>query len=105
MRLEPLLRLRVDHGADLHGRIARVAVRELPRRADDHREHAVGHVLLDAEQPQGRAALARGAEGGGHHVVGDLLGERGGVHDHGVDAAGLGDEGHDRPVLGGKRPG
>ena len=32
-------------------------------------------------------------------VVGHLLGQRGGVDDHGVDAAGLGDERNDRTVL------
>ena len=33
----------------------------------------------------------------------DLLGQRGGVDDHGIDAAGLGDQRHDRTVLGGER--
>jgi hypothetical protein len=56
------------------------------------------------EQAQRRAALAGRAEGRGHDVVGDLLGQRGGVDDHGVDAAGLGDQRHDRAVLGRERP-
>ena len=55
------------------------------------------------QQPQRRAALAGGAERRGHDVVGDLFGQRGGVDDHGVDAAGLGDQRHDRAVLGGQR--
>src|SRR6266852_2823529 len=50
-----------------------------------------------------RAALAGGAERGGDHVVGDLLRQRGGVDDHGVDAAGFGDQWYDRAVLCGKR--
>ena len=36
-------------------------------------------------------------------VVGDLFGQRGGVDDHRVDAAGLGDQRHDRPRFGGER--
>ena len=63
----------------------------------------VGDVLLHAEQPQRRAALAGGAESRGDDVVGHLLGQRGGIDDHGVDAAGLGDQRRDRAVLGGER--
>ncbi len=73
------------------------------RGAHHHLEHALGHVVLHAQQAQRRAALAGGAEGGGDDVVGHLLGQRGGVDDHGVDAAGLGDQRRDRPVLGGER--
>ena len=103
MRVEPLLRLAVDHRADMGGGIARIADPQFARGAGDHLDHPVGHVLLHAEQPQRRAALAGGAERRGHDIVGDLLGQRGGVDDHGVDAAGLGDQRHDRAVLGGER--
>ncbi len=59
----------------------------------------IGDVVLQAKQPQRRAALAGGAERRGDDVVGHLLGQRGGVDDHGVDAAGLGDQRHDRAAL------
>ena len=36
-------------------------------------------------------------------VVGHLFGQRRGIDDHGVDAAGLGDQRHDRPVFVGER--
>ena len=55
------------------------------------------------KQPQRRAALAGRAERRGHDVVGDLLGQRGGIDDHRIDAAGLRDQRHDRAVLGGER--
>ena len=97
------LGLGVDHRADMGRELARVADLQLARRADDHLDHAVGDVVLQTEQPQRRAALAGGAEGGGDDVVGHLFGQRGGVDDHGVDAAGLGDQRHDRAVLGGER--
>ena len=101
--VEALLGVVVDHRPDMGRRIARIAERKLARRAGDHLDHAVGDVLLHAQQPQRRAALAGGAERRGDHVVGDLLGQRGGIDDHGVDAAGLGDQRHDRAVLGGER--
>jgi hypothetical protein len=42
--------------------MARIADFEFARRADQHLEHAVGDIVLQAQQPQRRAALAGGAE-------------------------------------------
>ena len=95
--------LGVDHRADMGRGIAGIADAQFARGAGDHLDHAVGDVLLHEQQAQRRAALAGGAEGGRHDVVGDLLGQRGGIDDHRVDAAGLGDQRHDRAVLGGER--
>ena len=103
MRVQPLLGLGVDHRADMRGGIAGIADDEFARRARDHLDHAVGDVVLQEQQPQRRAALAGGAERRGHDVVGDLFGQRGGIDDHRIDAAGLGDQRHDRSVLGGER--
>ena len=97
------LRFGVDHRADMGCDVARIADFEFARRADQHVEHALGDVVLQAQQPQRRTALAGGAERGCDHVVGDLLGQSGGIDDHGVDAAGLGDQRHDRSVLCGER--
>ncbi len=55
------------------------------------------------QQAQRRAALAGRAEGALHHRIDHLLGQRAGVDHHRVDAAGLGDQRHDRAVLGGER--
>ena len=82
---------------------ARIADFQFARRADQHVEHALGDVVLQAEQPQRRAALAGGAERRCDDVVGHLLGQRRGVDDHGVDAAGLGDQRHDGAVFIGQR--
>ena len=73
------------------------------RGARDHLDHAVGDVVLHEQQPQRRAALAGRAKRRRHDVVGDLFGQRGRVDDHGIDAAGLRDQRHDRAVLGGER--
>ena len=85
-------------------RIARIAQRQFPRRAGDHLDHAVGDVILHAEEPQRRAALPGRPERRRDDIVGDLLRQRGGIDDHGIDAAGFGNQRHDRTVLGGQRP-
>ena len=82
--------------------IGGIAELQLVRRARDHLDHAVGDVLLHAEQPQRRAALPGGAERRHDDVVGDLLRQRGGVDDHRIDAAGLRDQRHNRLVLAGE---
>ena len=83
-------------GSDVRRGIGRVAKAKLGGSAGDHLEHRVGDIVLHEENAAGGAALARRAEGRRHHVVGDLLGKRGRVGDHGVDAAGFGDQRHDR---------
>ena len=99
MRLQPLFRLRVDDRADMNGEIARITQPQFAGGACDHGDHAIGHILLHEEQAQGRAALAGGAEGAHDHVICDLLGESGGIDDHGIDAPGFGNERCDRPLL------
>jgi hypothetical protein len=72
------------------------------QRALQHGQHAVGHVLLQAEHAQRRAALAGAVEGRGDDIADHLFGERGGIDDHGVLAAGLGDQ-RDRLSSGDRR--
>src|SRR5262249_45539338 len=55
-------------------RLARIAERELARGASDHLDDGLGHVLLQAQQAQRRAALAGRAEGRGDHIVGTCSG-------------------------------
>ena len=80
--LELALRLGVDDRADVGRELRRVADGELVHGALEHGDGAVGHVLLEVEDAQGRAALAGAVEGGGQHVADDLLGQRGAVDDH-----------------------
>ena len=101
--VELVLGLGIDHRPDLGGKLARIADAERAGGARDHIEDGFGHVLLQAEQPQRRAALAGGAKGRSDHIVGDLFRQRGGIDDHRVDAAGLGDQRHDRRILRGQR--
>ena len=96
-------RVLVDHRADIGRRIERIADHQRLGRAVQHAQHAVGDVVLQAEQPQRRAALAGRAERAGQHVGHHLLGQRGAVHDHRVDAAGFRDERNDRPGPRGER--
>ena len=104
MRLQRLPGAGVDHRADVRGQESRVADAELVHGAGDHVDHAAGDVLLQKQDAQGRAALAGTLEGRGEHVASHLLGQGAGIDDHGVLAAGLGDQGRDRAVAGGERP-
>ena len=72
--------------------LRRIADGELVHRAREHREHAVGDLVLNAEHAQRRAALAGAVERGADDVVDDLLGQRRSVDDHRVLAAGLRDQ-------------
>ena len=87
----------------MRGGITGIADDKFARRASDHLDHAVGDVVLNEQESQRRAALAGGAERRSHDIVGDLLGQCGGVDDHRIDTAGLRDQRHDRSVLGGER--
>ena len=79
---------RADVGVDQGG----VADGQLVHRAFDHGEHVVGHVFLQAENAQGGATLAGAVEGGVEHVHAYLLGQGCGIDDHGVLAAGFGNQ-------------
>ena len=68
-----------------------------------HLDQPVGGVVGHEQQAQRRAALAGRAEGRDDHVVDHLLAQRRGVDEHGVQAAGLGDERDDRAVARGQR--
>ncbi len=68
-----------------------------PRRSSSMAPNSIfstrlGDVLLHVEHAQRRAALAGALEGRGDDVAHRLLGQRGRVDDHGVEAAGLGDQ-------------
>ena len=93
-------RFRGDHRADVDRELARIADLELGHRALQHVEHAVGDIVLQAEDAQGRTALAGRIESRRQDVDDDLFGERRGIDHHRVEAAGLGDEGQGRAAAG-----
>ena len=74
--LERCLRLGVDHRADIGRVVERIADHELARRAEQHVDHAPGHVLLEEEHAERRAALAGAVEGRGQRIVHHLLRQR-----------------------------
>ena len=92
--LDAGLRGGVDHRADVGGQRRRVADGRLVHGAFQHGDDAVGHVGLQAQHAQGRAALPGRVEGGRHHVLHHLLGQRGRIDDERVLPAGLGDQRH-----------
>ena len=83
---------RVDNRPDIGRETARVTHTTFPHRAAQHLQRVVCHVILQTQHAQGGTALARAVEGGGENIDHHLLGERGGVDDHGVHAAGFSDE-------------
>ena len=89
----------IDHRPDMRCRIARITQFELARRACNHVQYAISHIVLNAQEPQRRTALAGGAECRRHDVIGDLLGQCRGIDDHGIDAAGLGDQRRNWPIF------
>ena len=83
-------------------RIARIAKFELARSARDHVEHTVGHILLHAQAVAApNNADRRSGNADVNHIIGYLFRQRGGIDDHGIDAAGFSDQRHDRPIFGG----
>ena len=93
----------VDDRADIGGQLRRVARDQLLRGAADHPDHMVGDLGVHTQQAQRRTTLAGTAKCALHHRIADLLGQGGAVHQHGIDAAGLGDQRHDSAVLGRQR--
>ena len=92
MALQIGLRFGVDNRADVGVQFGGVAHAQFVHRTANHVHHAVGHVFLHAQDTQGGATLAGAVEGGGKYVNAYLLGQRGAVHNHGVLAAGFGDQ-------------
>ena len=93
-----VLRLGVDHRADVSGQPARIAEREFLHRALQHLQYTVRNVFLQAQHAQRRAALAGAVERGYQHVLHHLLGQRGRIDHHRVLAAGFGNQ-HDLAIL------
>ena len=94
--------LTVNHRPHIGGQFGAVAHRQLLHSALDHFNHLVGNALVHTQQAQRRAALPGGTKGALHHGIDHLLGQRAAVHQHGVDAAGLGNQGGDGTVFGGQ---
>ena len=89
----------VDHRADIGIRLMRIADHQRIHRALQHLDRAIIDLFLDQQQPHGRTALASRLEAGNDHIAHHLLGQRGGIHDHGVDAAGFRDQRDQRAVV------
>jgi hypothetical protein len=87
-----LPRLRIDDRPDIDRQPVGRADRQFPQRAFQHAQRPVGDVLLEAEHAQGRAALAGAIECRHDDVLHHLLRQRAGIDDHGILAAGLGDQ-------------
>ena len=92
MRVQRRLGGHVDHRSDVGGEIGGIANFQHIHRAFQARDQAVGGLLRQEQNAQGRAALARRAESRKNDIVDHLFALGGGVHEHGVQPAGLGDE-------------
>ena len=78
---------------------------QLRHGACEHRDDAARDVFLDEQDARRRAALAGAVEGRGEDVAHRLLGQRRGIDDHRVHAAGFGDQRNDRAARARPAPG
>jgi hypothetical protein len=74
MRGKHLLRVGIDDRTDIGREERGVADAQFLHRAFQHLHHPVGDVFLQAEDAQGRAALARAVERRRERICHDLLG-------------------------------
>ena len=94
----------IDQGAYVGGELGGVAAAQLAGRPMQHLDHFVCNRRMHTQQSQRRAALPGAFEGALNRRIHHLLGQGAGVHHHGIDPAGLRDQGDDRAVFGGQRP-
>lgn len=92
VRLQVLLRFGIDDGAYVGGELNGFADDQFVHRAFDDGEHLVGNIFLNAKDAKGGAALSRAIESGVEYVQANLLGQRGGIDNHGVLTAGFGNQ-------------
>ena len=92
VRLQAGARTVVDDRADVGRGVRGIADAQFAHRARQHLDQPVGDLVLHVEHAQRRAALPGAVEARGDHVVHHLFRQRGGVDDHRVLAAGLGDQ-------------
>ncbi|MNC21808.1 hypothetical protein D3C75_697930 [compost metagenome] len=98
MLLDPLLGFGVDHRADVHRQALWITETAFSHSALEHFDNTVCAIFLQAQHTQCRAALTCAVKGRRYHVDDHLFGQRRGVNDQGVLAAGFGDQ-RDRTSL------
>ena len=64
----------------------------------DHADHRIGDILLHTQHAQGRTALPRRTECREHDIITDLFAQSRAVHQHHIDAAGFGNQRHNRAL-------
>ena len=75
MGLQHRLGIAIDHRPHICRKQSGIADLEFGHGAAQHVEKLVGDIFLDAENAQGRAALARALKGGDQHIAHHLLGQ------------------------------
>ena len=73
MRLDGIVRLRVDHGPDVGRKVRRIADDQLVHGADQEFDRARRDAVLQVQDAQRRATLARAVERGSDRIDDDLL--------------------------------
>ena len=82
----------VDHGPDVGRGRPRVAQFEFACRAFEHGQHRCCYLALQEQRAQRRTTLPCAVKCRGKNIAYDLFRQRGGIDDHGIDAAGFGDQ-------------
>ena len=87
--LQRLLGLRIDDGADIGIELHWIPDAQQSHRAGEQLQRRFGNVLLQAQQPQRRAALAGTLKCRDHRIANRTFQQRARIHDHRVEPAGL----------------
>ena len=94
VRLDDFAGRGVDDGADIGVQVVGPIDPQGLHGPFEHVLDAVGGFFLQAQHAQRRAPLSGRIEGGGEHVGHHLLGQRGGIHHHGVLPTRFGNQRH-----------
>ena len=79
----------VDHRAHIGRQLPRITNAQFLHGTVEHFQQIIGNVLLYIQHAKCRTALTGALEGGCQHITHHLLRQRGGIHDHGVQATGF----------------
>ena len=98
IRGQGLLRVLIDERPDVGRWIGGIADPERRQGAADQLQHARRDFVLQVQHAQRTAALPGGAKSARHDRIDDLFGQRRGIDDHCIQAAGFGDQRRDRTL-------
>ena len=86
------LRFGVNHRPNIGFKARRISHAQLVHGTLQHRNHAIGDIILQIQDPQSRTALTGAIKSRGHDIGHHLFGQGRTINNHGVHAAGFGNQ-------------